>query len=333
MTEAHPGVGSTRLWTAVAFLAVAAALVLFVNDRGREPGPSYRYAVADSKSAPTDPTYRETRRISLNLEDPSALAMSADGKTYVAGGNALLVLDAAGKETARFPLKWKPGAIAVFGDGKILLGLRSRVDVLDAQGTVVASWGDLGPRACITSIAVAEEDVFVADAGNRVVLRYDKSGNLKNRIGEPDPARKNAGFVIPSPYFDLAHDSFGALWVVNPGKHGLENYRPSGEMVTSWYRTGMDAKSFCGCCNPIHIAFLSDGSVVTAEKGLNRVKLYGPDTELAGMVATPADLHAADANALAADNDPPVKDMAVDADDRIWILHGPEKALLAFEKK
>jgi sugar lactone lactonase YvrE len=336
MTETHPRLATGRLWTAVAILTVSAAAILFVTDRRPAPGPSYKYAVgadANTKPKANESAYHEVQRIPLPIEDPTALTVGADGKVYVAGKDSILVLDPEGKELARHTVRWKIGALAVTGDGKILAGLRSRVEMLDAQGTSIANWGDLGERACITSIAADEDNVFVADAGNRVVLRYDLAGNLKGRIGEADSARKNTGFVIPSPYFDVAFDPMGAFWAVNPGKHGLENYRASGEMVTSWYRAGMDAKSFCGCCNPIHIAFLSDGSIVTAEKGINRVKVYGPDTTLTGFVATPEALHAADTNSLSCNEAPAVNDLAVDKKDRILILHGPEKAILVYEER
>ena len=51
--------------------------------------------------------------------------------------------------------------------------------------------------------AVTETEVFAADAGNRVILRYDKSGKLLRRIGEKDKERNVAGFIIPSPFFDV----------------------------------------------------------------------------------------------------------------------------------
>ena len=45
--------------------------------------------------------------------------------------------------------------------------------------------------------------VFAADSGNRVVLRYDRSGKLLGRIGEKNKDRDIPGFVIPSPYLDV----------------------------------------------------------------------------------------------------------------------------------
>ena len=44
---------------------------------------------------------------------------------------------------------------------------------------------------------------------------------------------------------------------------------------------------FSGCCNPTHFTILPNGDIVTAEKGLIRVKLYSKDGILKGVVATP----------------------------------------------
>jgi len=277
--------------------------------------------------------FRELQRIPLTVENPSALAVGSSGGMYVAGENAVVALDSQGKETARLSAKGRPGCLAVSSDGKLLLGMRSHVDVLDGTGTVVASWKDLGERAWLTSIAADDENVYVADAGNRVVLRFGHDGNVRGRIGERDKERGVPGLVVPSPYFDVAIDPQGALWVVNPGKHGLENYRPNGELVSSWYRSGMEAEAFCGCCNPIHIAFRSDNTLVTAEKGLSRVKVYAPDTTLLGVVAAEAAPPIAENKALFCNVEPPIMDLAVDQQDRILVLNKPEKAILVYEMK
>ncbi len=321
------------LWAGVAVIALAAALALFTMDRRSPPGASFAFNVSDyARISPKDVLFRETQRIAVNVPHPRAMAAARDGSLFVGGENAVLALDAEGKEQARFAVEGTPECMAVSPDGKLLLAWRNHVEVWDARGTRLSVWPDLGERACLTSIAADDKHVFVADAGNRVVLRYDPDGKLLGRIGEADPARNIPGLNVPSPYLDVAFDAMGSLWVVNPGKHGLENYRPDGDLLSSWYRPGMDLAGFCGCCNPIHIAFLSDGSVVTAEKGLSRIKLYGPDTTLSGVVATPEGLQAPETQALAYDADPPVKEVAVDARGRVLVLHQPLCAIFVFEK-
>ncbi len=321
------------LWAALTVFMIVLVLALFLTDRRKAPDASFEYDLtAYAKIDPKDVIFREAARIPLNIDEPSALAVARDGKLFVGGENVVLALDAEGKELARYAIKGVPGCLAAMPDGRLLAGLRNHIEVLDAQGASKAVWPDLGERACLTSMAVDEQNVYAADAGNRVVLRYDVSGNLQGRIGAADPARTIPGLVVPSPYFDVAFDPMGALWVVNPGRHGLENYRLNGDLVSSWYRMGMDLQSFCGCCNPAHIAFRSDGSLVTAEKGLNRVKLYAPDTSLLGVVATPEGLLAPGTATVSCELEPPVRDLAVDSKDRVLVLNGPKRILLVFEK-
>ncbi len=319
------------LWAVLTVAVVALVVVIAATDRGNEPGPAYKLDLKPfTKVDDKDVAFRQTARFPLNLEEPSALAVAGDGTICVAGKGAVLLLDGEGRETARHAVQGTPDAMAVAPDGKLLLGMRNHVRVLDAAGATLVDWKELGDRAYITSIAANDKDVFVADAGNRVVLHYDYGGNVLNEMGQRDPKHEFDGFVVPSPYFDAAFDASGLLWIVNPGRHGLENHRPTGELVSSWYRPGMDLNGFCGCCNPTHIAFRNDGSVVTAEKGINRVKVYAPDNTLIGVVARPDDLPAtSDEN----DSHSPVKDLAVDKKDRILILVGSMKAILVYEPK
>ena len=192
------------------------------------------------------------------------------------------------------------------------------------DGTISARWEKLDARAYITSIAVLDEDVFVADAGNRVVLRYDREGALQGRIGEKNEDVDIPGIEVPSPYLDLAINADGDLWVVNPGRLGLERYRPDGSIVTSWYRPNLRLEGFSGCCNPTHIAFDSAGRLVTAEKGLVRVKKYevtlGEYEELvAGSKNFPREQS--------------LRDLVVDARDRILLLDPRSDTIRIFEQK
>ena len=66
----------------------------------------------------------------------------------------------------------------------------------------------------------------------------------------------------------------GLLRVVNPGMHRIEAYTPDGDLESFWGRRVDGIEGFCGCCNPANIAILPDGRIVTAEKGIPRVKVY-----------------------------------------------------------
>jgi len=48
--------------------------------------------------------------------------------------------------------------------------------VYDVEGRRITAWEPTGPRPWLTGLAVSEHDVFVADSGNRVVLRFAVEG-------------------------------------------------------------------------------------------------------------------------------------------------------------
>ena len=194
---------------------------------------------------------------------------------------------------------------------------------INPDGTVKAIWEVINERAVITSIATTDEFVFAADAGNKIVYQYDLNGQLIKEIGKKDTLTGAPGFIIPSPYFDLLIGTQGKLWVVNPGRHAFENYDFDGNLISSWDRTSMQLEGFCGCCNPSNIALLSDGSYVTSEKGLERIKIHSPNGDFKTVVAGPESFEEGTKGL----------DLAVDSKDRIYVLDPIKKLIRIFEKK
>ncbi len=169
-----------------------------------------------------------------------------------------------------------------------VVGGGNQVLVIRETGAVVGEWSFFGRKANITDLAIADEDVFLADAGNRVVHRVDRFGEKVAEIGHRDAERGILGFIIPSPYFSLAWNGDGLLRVVNPGVHRIEFYSPDGDLETFWGKAGLDEAGFCGCCNPARIALLMDGRIVTVEKGIPRIKVYSPHGDFICWVVLPS---------------------------------------------
>ncbi len=322
------------VWGGMAAAAAGFAGLLIARDKPKEPSNALVYNVDDyTKVDPALIKFKAAGKLTPNIPNLSSLAIGPDGDVYVAGEKALVRYGADAKEKARFVLEGTPDCIAVAPDGGILLGMRGRVDVLGADGVKTGSWEDLGARGYITAIAVNDTDVYVADAGNRVLLRYDRQGKRLGRFDGKHEANEMAGFVVPSPYFDVCFDKQGALWAVNPGKHGLEQYRDNGDLAASWYRPSIELDGFAGCCNPIHIAFRSDGLLVTLEKGLSRVKVYSPDQKMLAVVASPDILGVNVQAAACCDIETPLRDLAVDKNNRVLVVHREQGAVLIFEEK
>ncbi len=140
---------------------------------------------------------------------------------------------------------------------------------------------------------------------------------------------------MPSPYFDVAVAPDGLLRVANPGTHRIEAFTFDGHLELSWGKRGMGIEAFCGCCNPSNIAILADGRVVTAEKGIPRVKVYSESGEFECVVVGP-EILAPNRSATVETRDElrlhPV-DLAVDSRSRILVLDPAAGSVRIFEHK
>ncbi len=296
---------------------------------GRTLGKEFAYGLEQPPR--TDPKligHQEIAAIPTGLKELRAVAV-ADGNVYVAGDRTVIRF---GKNSARLKaldLGEAPRCLAVGSGGRMLVGFKDHVETYAPDGTRIARWERAGPKAVLTSIAVAGSDVFVADAGDRIVLRYDWQGTLRSRIGKKDPARDTPGFIVPSPYFDLAIGPGPLLWVANPGRHRLEAYTFAGDFESSWGEASFAMSGFCGCCNPAHFALLPDGRFVTSEKGITRVKVYSVRGEFESVVAGP-ELFLGPNNLP--DSSPVGLDVAVDEAGQILVADRSKGAVRRFSR-
>lgn len=321
------------LWAVLALAVVGVTLLLFATDRRPEPGPALVYDVSKYESVdPAQVRYRETARLPLDLQEPTGLAVTWDGRMLVTGNSVLLVLTASGEELSRRDFGRELQCIACAPDGAVYLGTRDAVILLPSPDGAPEAWESLGEETWLTSLAANETHVYAADSGNARVLQYDRTGRLVRQLGGKGNVDGGPKFIVPSHYFDLAFDRMGSLWVVNPGKLGLENYREDGSLLSVWHQPGMDVNSFCGCCNPIHIAFLNGNVLAAAEKGINRVKVLAADRSFLGVVAPPEQINEGWTPSDEAYAPAPVRDLAVNGDNRILVLHGPLHSILVFEE-
>jgi len=266
--------------------------------------------------------YSEINQIPLGFQHISGIAIGLDGNIYVTGDKSILIIDNKAQAQSNISTSETAHCIAVDENGDLFLGMNDHIELYDPEGTKKAQWESPGDEAIITSITTSKEYVFVADAGNSIVWKYDKSGNILLRIGEKNEDKEIPGFIVPSPFFDVSIDPDGFLWVVNPGRHSLENYTFDGDLRSSWGEFSMEIEGFCGCCNPIHIAVLDDGKFITSEKGIARIKVYNRLGNLESVVAGP-DQFMEGTKGL---------DLAKDSGGRIYVLDPRKRAVRIFEK-
>ena len=284
------------------------------------------FAYDISALAKTDPKligYEELKRFHALPSAARHLEAGPNDTLFAAAGNSIFTLSAEGSRGLEISLSGPARCVAIAADGTIFAGLRDHIEVFNPKGKPLAVWETPGAKTWFTGLTVGENDVFAADAGNRLVLRFDRSGKLKGRIGAKNPERAVPGFVIPSPYFNVKIHQDGLLRVNNPGRHRMEIYTFDGDFEGSWGKPGGGIETFCGCCNPVNFAMLPDGRIVTCEKGLPRVKVHGTTGALESVVAGPESFpenvkvgaggHETDASLSGLD-------VAVDSHGRIFIL-------------
>ncbi|MCX6287165.1 MAG: hypothetical protein NTY96_08620 [Bacteroidetes bacterium] len=309
----------------ILLVAVIAIMLadLFSSKKADQANP-YDYKLGELKKTDSSlNAYSEQLIIKPELEEIHAIACGPGDRIYVAGKNGLEVYNMDGKPDGNFRFEGVASCLALDKKGDIFIGIQEHVEVFDQIGRPLKKWKSISGESVLTGIAVSDSFVFLADAGKKIVYRYDHSGRLINRIGEKDPQKNIPGFIVPSPYFDLALGTKGELWVANTGRHSLEQFSNDGSLNSAWGEASMAVDGFCGCCNPSHFAFLSDGSFVTSEKGIERVKVFSPQGVFKCIVAPPSAFIEGTRGL----------DLAVDSEDRIIVLD-PEKNLVRiFVKK
>ncbi|NND08579.1 MAG: hypothetical protein HKN87_19560 [Saprospiraceae bacterium] len=311
---------------AILTMLICGLIVFDFNSTSSKSGKNNPYILNLEEFRVVDPTlihYQETRNIRLNCETPRSISFLED-KLYIGADQYFQVIDLEGKQLLKVDLPGGPNCIYPSPQGLIYIAFRDYIAVFDQQGQHSQTWESLGDSAVITGLAMKDTTLFVADAGNRCVVVYALSngnilGIIKGKISNTDLH----GFVVPSPNFDLAVNPDGELWVVNPGRHAIENYTDDGQLRTYWEATSPYIDGFSGCCNPAHLAILPDGSFVTSEQKLVRIKIHKPSGELISVVAPPTK--------FVTDGQAP--DISVSPEGLIYALDIDRKMVRIFEKK
>jgi len=262
-------------------------------------------------------SHKEVLQIPVDIEVLRAIAIAEDGKVYVSGKDKLLIFSKEGNLQKEISTGKQAFCLFISEDDKIYMASREEIFVYDLEGNLSETIKPDIEKLLITSLVVDENYIYLADAGNKLIHQCDLSGNLIKEIGAEDEQKGIVGFVIPSPYFDLAIGRNNEIWAANTGRHQLESYDETGRLIYSWKKSSMDLDGFSGCCNPSHFAFLSNGNFVTSEKGIVRIKIISPDGEFLSVVAPPS----------AFEKGTKGIDIAIDSEDRIWTID-PMKSLI-----
>jgi hypothetical protein len=309
----------------IALIVIVIAIFIFDftrNSPGKRGANPYELNIEEIATVDKDLIhYKETKNIPL--ESQKALAMDVlNNEIFLAGDNFIMVLQPDGIKKTFFEVDGQCRCINAT-DKFIIAGFKNSVSVFDYSGKIINSWKIENERTVITSIAVKEDWIFIADAGNRRVLKYNFGGELLKEFEGKRDGTAGHGFIVPSAHFDLVVNNDAELWIVNPGEHAIENYSDDGELRGYWLKNSIDEDGFSGCCNPAEIGVLEDGSFITSEKGLVRIKIYDASGRLLSVVAPP--------EKFAEQGQAP--EIAADKNGVIYALDFDRNTIRLFEKK
>jgi hypothetical protein len=304
-------------------LIISVIVIDFMNNRPDRRGEN-PYALEVDQYKEVDPeliSHKETRNLSLGNMEASGMDLY-DGKLFIVGNTSMVIILPDGTPEVSYTILPDPTCILV-KEKQIFIGYKSYVATYDMSGNLLKKWEDLGTRAVITNLAGKDQQVYVADAGNRKVVIYDDNGGQLGEFSGSAETEAGHGFIVPSANFDLVVNSYGELWVVNPGKHAIENYSDDGRMRGFWESSSVETEGFLGCCNPARITVMEDGSFITSEKGIVRIKIYDQSGRLKSVVAAP-DLFKEEGKA---------PDVCVDGNQIVYALDFDRNVIRIFEPK
>jgi hypothetical protein len=274
----------TTIIVIIIFVVVKDYLSLRTDNRPANP---YAYNIDEFATVEdTLVSYREARQIRIS----GAIARDIvwhNGKIFLLTDQYIQVLSPQGQELQKISTESEPLCVTVSGNDVIFVGHENFIIGYNRDGNIIAQTNLLPDNALISSLAASETALYAADAGTKTVRIFDHALNQTGEFKGESGASDIHGFILPGMQFHLAINQTGELWVTNPGIHAIQNYSETGRLRGYWRKASFGTDGFSGCCNPSFIAFLSDDSFVTSEKGLIRIKIHHPSGEFITMVAAP----------------------------------------------
>ena len=258
----------------------AAPLIqITVGDSGKKEEPAnlglkYIRAFALAERAP-----KHAFRQSL-----TGIAAGPADRIFALGDEELRIFEKSGEFIQSFRAPVGAMCISVDAEERIYFGSEGRVDVYGRDGARFGGFAvsENGKPGLITAIKIYGREIFAADAAAKYIRRYDFSGKQLGVIGVQGKIR---GFMLPNKSLDFALNGTGTICAADPGRHRVSMWKADGFMVGKFGKFGLtNPEDFVGCCNPVNLAVLRDGSIITAEKVASRVKVYDPDGRLKAII-------------------------------------------------
>lgn len=199
---------------------------------------------ADGTVVLFDEKGRVVRELQSGVNPAAVLAVDPNGNYYVVG--------------------------KILGDAGDPAAGRVRCVILNPNGTKNKEYA-IADFGIPSGAKVSEETLYIADTRNRMIGIYDAAtGVKKNEI----PNLRTCCGILD---FSLSPDN--RVLVANLGAFRVDYFNSRQEQIGAFGQRGRDAQQFHGCCNPVNVACLSDGSVLSVEKDPTRIKVYHNENE------------------------------------------------------
>lgn len=299
----------------ISIIIITACIAYIVYDIATGKSEIKVASVTTSPDEAIETNWQIFKEVNISFGNLTSVALTKDDQIICGGESFLAGYDSNLSQTWGKPIEETIFALAVFGD-TIYAVSREKIILFTLSGERIEEWGPYDDEPIITSVSANKEYVAFADARNLLVFVVNKRGALISIVGHPGNQ-----FIIPSPYFDVVLTENDTLVIANTGKRNIEFRTIEGDLIRSIGEEGSSFEYFCGCCNPAHFAFAPDGNIITAEKGINRIKIIKRSGELVEPVAQPERFRASS----------PV-DLAISKDGLIYAANRYNSTLYVFKR-
>ncbi|HOU95150.1 MAG TPA: hypothetical protein PLN06_00805 [Bacteroidales bacterium] len=257
-----------RLLALFSILIILAFIVYIIYDTARKPAEFKENAVEAEKTSPPE-QWKVLQEVFV-AQGLKAVAVSPEGNIFLGGDSFLSCYDKDLKEIWTQSTPDKITAITVSGD-TVFATSEELIFLVNTGGKPIGEWGPYDENSLFTSISANKNYLAVADAGNKIVYIMKKDGEVISIIGH-----SGEKLLIPSPYFDVFLTPDNTLFLAHTGNFRIEKRSIEGQFQSTFGKSGTAPEDFCGCCNPAHFTVIPQG-FVTSEKGMNRIKIMGPE--------------------------------------------------------
>ena len=250
------------------------------------------YIIYDTVRSESNPTENLTKRKDTGPADQwqisqvvevqkglKAVTVASDGNIYTGGASFIVSYGSNLNKLWQIETAGMITALAMSGD-TLFAASEETIYLISPAGKVINEWGPYEAKSLFTSLSANKDYLAVADAANKLVFIIKKDGEVHSMIGHSDEK-----LLIPSPYFDVCLTGDNMLFMAHTGKYRIEKWTIDGEFISSFGESGSDPGKFCGCCNPAHFTIIP-GGFITAEKGINRIKISGSSGEFVEYVSS-----------------------------------------------